>query len=522
MKIKDDHHTPSEIDHMMVEATVLISSKPLLLSVPYSQHQFRSRCFVRYSRDKKSLKCDISDNSSGGNSCFHNGTAHANHIRWGNKWLHLNPELDRDTSIRSQHEVKNSAVDPFQSRSFRPVTLTMSQFAQEIARNETAILKNKKLFTPEEELLHIPASCGALWNTTLQGKSKGTLWGIHGFYEMESKFLRCENQCCRRYYDGSMEGIFHKSSGYLFTHGLLLSYLWETLYSGTTFIGFTNTLMLKYQTIYGVSSDVQLDVRQLEWAFLGFITLLQVDELRYTCSTCGVFPSVIGFDGTDLGIPRKWATLPQLRPRTLELSKNTTVPANKRMVISNSRLKSLVISIHLKMTKPKFQECLVEITKLDESLGLFISKLCPTPNFHTDLPECYFSLFHLIGSKTSMSRFVHYEDWPVFQQLLQGKQYNPLEMEHFAHYSPLLHQILLRFDEKIIPSWARPFFQRIYDSVVTVFTSSSLLDDNNLSENNMVGQLQEKDGIVWKAWEALPQRKLYTYTKFDSNGNSLF
>lgn len=404
-------------------------------------------------------------------------------------------------------------------RSFAPVTLRLSTLQQQISRNEESHFKGAILFEPESELAQWrQPKCGGWWRTEPVGSSTATLWGVTGCYQVSTRHWKCNSGCCKQYFDGRSVGVFHKSSGHLFTHSLLLSYLWETIYSGTTFIGFANTTNMKYESIYGMEGRL-MDVRQFQWAFIAFTSLLETTDLPFSCDICGLYPSVFGFDGTDLATPAKWSKLPRLRDDSLGHSKNKIVPFRDRLVVRHPEVRSALKSLCRESTKSEVRAAIEVMESLDKEMADFVHHLVRQKGGIASLPAVYFDLLRLLSSRTALCRILHSKDYDLFESFLAGCEYDKEKHMKFKLTSPLLAAVMETFRNGIAPEWMKPMLWRIYHACAAVFTEEGNgLDDNGISMENVEHQLREADGIVWKAWEKQPQRKMMWYPQYDTAG----
>ena len=118
---------------------VLISTSPLVFSVPYGHGVVLQRCFVVLSRDKTGvLKCQCSNPRI---------AVHLHHVQWVQTWINNHIEFNLTKyikKVRHKYNYKN-----MQSFSQKPVNFSVTNWLQEIFQNEYKILNITKTLGPK-------------------------------------------------------------------------------------------------------------------------------------------------------------------------------------------------------------------------------------------------------------------------------------------------------------------------------------------------------------------------------------
>jgi hypothetical protein len=167
-----------------------------------------------------------------------------------------------------------------------------------------------------ESLVNQPCQCEGKWKSRPHKFVTGaSIWGLLNCYTVDIFALSCTYGNCIKYYQGNQHGVFYHSRYILFSYSFLWNYLLSALTSGTTFYGFCKQQNLLSHKVMGV--ERQLDPKTFSTAFINFASLCSEDsDLTFVCKLCGIYPKVFGFDGTDLGFPKKWSTLQSLKSDT--------------------------------------------------------------------------------------------------------------------------------------------------------------------------------------------------------------
>jgi hypothetical protein len=447
-------------------------------------------------------------------------------VKWARQWLENHPSFNFDEIISAKnYSLKdiNGAVS-FRSHSFQKISMELSSISEDFRKRERDTIGIMKELSPsEKQMIEFPPKCGGIWKHR-QLLRNCRIWGMNGVYHTSSCYWKCSKGCCKLYYDGRDQGIFNSSNQHLFTHTLLFRYLYSAVTDGTSFTNFAIALNMEYKRFYNCLD--RLDSRQLSAAFLSFVSLLEENESDcWTCTLCGKFPKVMCFDGTDLGIPKKWTkgqdgySLPPLRSNTLNNSQNISVPWKRRILFGSSNHQKTVRKLGSKaISESEFKIMMKYLEKKDRVSFEFFENLFTLVGTLQQLPKVWIELFQILGSRNSLTRLFRPTHGVILDKVINGSPFRGKEEEEFLRYSPVLYNIFVSFPDGIMPSWCRPFFQKLKEVVLRPFIEGELIDDNTMSVENIQNLSGEKEGIVWQAWQYEPQRKVLWYSDVDMTG----
>jgi hypothetical protein len=261
----------------------------------------------------------------------------------------------------------------------------------------------------ETEFLPITCPCKAGWKEEDDLFDENALiWQFNGVVRVRLYVRRCKKETfdCISHFQGNSLGLFNHTSKHIFAYTMFHSYLNMALTAGMSFQGFSAYCHNMYEAQFGCFA--KLDSRIFAAAFFNFAAKLKAQNLNFRCIKCGLFPKVFGVDGTDVGFPKKWSNLTDIKSSSFQHSNNTIVPFQNKIYVKSLATRELLLKLasREKMTTFDFENLNEKLQSEHPALFKVVYNLCSKLSEQVNIPESWRQVLHFLGSSTSLNRLI--------------------------------------------------------------------------------------------------------------------
>lgn len=406
------------------------------------------------------------------------------------------------------------------------------------------------------------APCNNPWKETNDYLCEGTIYLTKRVQKTKVFVRKCTAGCHHCHYDGTDDGIFNYSGGLLFSEGLLYDYIYSMQYESSTWTGFKSRIDALYSKVYNrqpirfVSKTIFIKV------ITAFIGLLDPNSWQTECSICGKYPSILFWDGTDLGFPKR-----HIHPNARKLWDSDApevshpdyhvVKYKQRILLPKKNYRLLLQGFatgNPPITEEQFlllkgylqTQCPSLFTIIDLLHKEYISAMKTAPSGHSSqqrvfcFPGRWKCLFTELGSFNSLMHLIHPKHYLLFEKLAEGGQLTQMELRDLSISSPLLAQLTLSFTNSIWPEYARNFLKDLLECCRKPYESGTppippvtnpaegnyketgitkTADTNTLSEYMKFMKSKHLIGHYWPFWPRLRQMPHYPQDKEKEEGD---
>lgn len=382
---------------------------------------------------------------------------------------------------------------------------------------------------PELHLIPDTCPCGAGWKGTNSPKPKlTTIWDINCIvHGIPIEKLRCKAKVCSWSYQGIEDGLFNHSDLHVFSYTMLYSYLNNNISSNMAWFSFIESTKRTWRDCQGYSvEESNLDVRSFSTAFLNWTENVENDELPFNCIICGKYPKAMIFDGTDLGIAKKWALGQSLKSPSMPHSHDPRpVPWVQRVLIQNKTIRDEV-ELLLTAKGPVFSQqrenTLIKVKEALPELYPFLQQYCSSKEEMKKLPRIWKRFLKTITGTASLSSLVPFKHLPTLKKYLLNKRYEQEDL--FSSEVPLLAELLSEFDAGTLPE----HFIALMNVIVPIMEAP--FKNHRDPDNNTAAPITEKEDIpaedpltsgnCWTGWNYQPLRQLKWYPYIDRESST--